>query len=90
MNWVVETEGTELPTPHPVIEPVSHTRVRNGIFRCRDRRVKLAFRLAETDAETSVDSRKARVPRDKPGDIGLSAIPMNWVVGAPGLEPGTR
>src|ERR1700737_1809948 len=23
---VVETEGTELPTPHPVIEPVSDTR----------------------------------------------------------------
>jgi hypothetical protein len=22
-DWMVETEGTELPTPHPVIEPVS-------------------------------------------------------------------
>jgi hypothetical protein len=38
--WVVETEGTELPTPHPVIEPVSDTRVRNGNFRCRDGRPK--------------------------------------------------
>jgi len=24
-DWMVETEGTELPTPHPVIEPVSLT-----------------------------------------------------------------
>jgi hypothetical protein len=31
-DWVVETEGTELPTPHAVIEPVSDTRVRNGNF----------------------------------------------------------
>jgi len=28
-DWMVETEGTELPTPHPVIEPVSDSRVRN-------------------------------------------------------------
>src|SRR5258708_375577 len=26
-DWMVETEGTELPTPHPVIEPVSDIRV---------------------------------------------------------------
>jgi hypothetical protein len=37
-DWMVETEGTELPTPHPVIEPVSDIRVRNGNFRCRDGR----------------------------------------------------
>ena len=36
--WVVGLEWTELPTPHPVIEPVSDSRVRNGIFRCRDGR----------------------------------------------------
>jgi hypothetical protein len=41
-DWVVETEGTELPTPHPVIELVSDTRVRNGNFRCRDGSVKTA------------------------------------------------
>jgi hypothetical protein len=34
---MVETVWFELPTPHPVIEPVSDTRVRNGNFRCRDR-----------------------------------------------------
>ena len=42
-KWMVETEGTELPTPHPVIEPVSDNRVRNGIFRCRDGGAKTAF-----------------------------------------------
>ena len=39
---VVETEGIELPTPHPVVEPVSDIRVRNGNFRCRDRGPKWA------------------------------------------------
>src|ERR1022692_2580048 len=41
--WVVELEGTELTTPLPVVEPVSDLRVRNGIFRCRDGRVKTEF-----------------------------------------------
>src|SRR5882672_906535 len=49
-DWMVETEGTELPTPHPVIEPVSDIRVRNGNF--RDGSVKTAVRLLETDTET--------------------------------------
>jgi hypothetical protein len=40
---MVELEGTELPTPHPVVEPVSDLRVRNGIFRCRGGRVKTEF-----------------------------------------------
>ena len=40
--WVVETEGIELPTPQPVVEPVSDIRVRNGNFRCRDRGPKWA------------------------------------------------
>ena len=31
-DWMVGLERTELPTPHPVIEPVSDIRVRNGIF----------------------------------------------------------
>jgi hypothetical protein len=29
--------------PHPIVEPVSDIRVRNGIFRCRDGRVKTEF-----------------------------------------------
>ena len=41
---MVETVWFELPTPHPVIEPVSDTRVRNGNFRCRDWRLKIALR----------------------------------------------
>jgi hypothetical protein len=64
--WVVETEGTELPTPHPVIEPVSDTRVRNGNFRCGDRRAKCPHsrrlqeerpRQAENLADMSLTSR---------------------------------
>jgi hypothetical protein len=39
---MVGLEGTELPTPHPAVEPVSAIRVRNGIFCCRDRTVKWA------------------------------------------------
>jgi hypothetical protein len=35
--WVVEMIWIELPAPHAGIEPVSETRVRNGIFCCRDR-----------------------------------------------------
>jgi hypothetical protein len=35
-------------------------------------------------------TRKARVPWDKCACIGRSSIPEDWVVGAPGLEPGTR
>ena len=31
-DWMVGLEWTELPTPHPVVEPVSDIRVRNGIF----------------------------------------------------------
>jgi hypothetical protein len=42
-DWMVELEGTELTTPHPVVEPVSDLRVRNGIFPCRDGRVKTEF-----------------------------------------------
>ena len=51
---MVGLEGTELPTPHPVVEPVSDIRVRNGIFRCRDGRVKT----------------EVSVPGDRYGDEG--------------------
>jgi hypothetical protein len=39
-DWMV---WTELPTPHPVIEPVSDIRVRNGNSRCRDRGPKWGY-----------------------------------------------
>ncbi len=41
-DWVVETIWTKLHAPHAVIEPVSETRARNGIFCCRDQATKLA------------------------------------------------
>ena len=39
---VVGTAWFELPTPHPVTEPVSDARVRNEIFRCRGNEAKQA------------------------------------------------
>src|SRR5450755_2320435 len=60
-DWMVGLEGTELPTPHPVVEPVSDIRVRNGIFRCRDGRVKAEF----------------LVPGDRYGDRGDSKSPRS-------------
>jgi len=42
----VETIWIELPAPHAGIEPVSETRVRNGIFCCRDRAAKRAHSVA--------------------------------------------
>jgi hypothetical protein len=35
-DWMVEMIWTKLAAPHAVIEPVSETRARNGIFCCRD------------------------------------------------------
>jgi hypothetical protein len=42
-DWMVEVVGHKLKTHHPVIEPVSDTRVGNGIFRCRDGGSRSAF-----------------------------------------------
>src|SRR5258705_10277103 len=56
---MVETEGTELPTPHPVIEPVSGNR-RTEFFDAETEGQKPHFRLAETDTETNVDSKSPR------------------------------
>jgi hypothetical protein len=60
-DWVVEALGHKLATHHPVIEPVSEIRVRNGIFGCRDRGSNPPFCLAETDAETGAISKKPAV-----------------------------
>jgi hypothetical protein len=56
---MVETEGTELPTPHPVIEPVSDIRVRNGNFRCRDGSVKTAVPPLKRPIQRRAKTRKA-------------------------------
>jgi len=58
---MVETEGTKLPTPHPVIEPVSGTRARNGIFDAETGAQKPPFRLVET-IQRRPEIRKAPVP----------------------------
>ena len=57
----MEVVGLKLGTHHPVIEPVSATRVRNGIFRCRDGGPYPPFCLAETDAETRTQSKKPAI-----------------------------
>ena len=41
-DWMVETIWTKLHAPHAVIEPVSETRARNGIYCGRDRAAKWA------------------------------------------------
>ena len=79
-DWVVGLEGTELPTPHPVVEPVSDIRVRNGIFRCRDGPVRTAFSSAGDRYGDAGGLEKARVPRHKCADIRWSSIPEDWVV----------
>jgi hypothetical protein len=71
-------------THHPVIEPVSEIRVRNGIFRYRDRRSNPPFCLAETEAETGGELEKARYPRDECTDHPRSSILEDWVVEALG------
>src|SRR4029077_14925496 len=53
--------GLKLVTHHPVIEPVSEIRVRNGIFRCRERKPNPPFCPAETEAETGAKSKKPAV-----------------------------
>src|SRR6202021_1140912 len=67
--WMVGLVWTEPPTPHPVVEPVSDIRVRNGNFRCRDRGPKWAHsrkirvqRLRESEnlADMSLRSRHYR------------------------------
>jgi hypothetical protein len=40
---MVETEGTELPTPHSVVIETVSDSARNGYFRCRDGSVKTAI-----------------------------------------------
>jgi hypothetical protein len=68
--WVVETEGTGLPTPHAVIEPVSDARVRNGNFRCKDGSAKSAIPLL----------------RDRYGDAQRFEKPPFWRVSAKKLN----
>ena len=70
---MVETEGTELPTPHPVIEPVSLTSESGTeIFDAETGAQKLPVRLLETDTETRRDSKSPR-------SGGISAKKLNGV-----------
>src|SRR6202011_4767262 len=57
--------GHKLATHHPVIEPVSEIRVRNGIFRCRDGGSKSAFFSCRDWRGDEDEPEKARYSRDK-------------------------
>jgi hypothetical protein len=73
---MVETEGTKLPTPHPVIEPVSGTRVRNGNFQCRDGSVKAAVPPLRDRYRDAQRSEKPPFWRDYREKTERSSIPM--------------
>src|SRR5258706_11932605 len=73
---MVEALGHKLATHHPVIEPVSENRVRNGIFRCRDRRSNPPFCLAETGGRT----RKSPLFAGRMHGCPRSSIPEDCVV----------
>jgi hypothetical protein len=78
-DWMVEAVGHKLATHHPVIEPVSEIRVRNGIFRCRDRRSNPPFCLAETEAETGANSKKPAIRGTNPRITrGVRYLKTGW------------
>jgi hypothetical protein len=58
LDWMVGLVWTELPTPHAVIEPVSDPGARNGIFQCRDGRVKDGISARRDRSETKGTAKK--------------------------------
>jgi hypothetical protein len=86
---VVETVGLELRTHHPVIEPVSGS-AGNGNFRRGDGGPKSGSPVGR-DRHGDYEKRaKARVSQEECEGTQPGSSPGDWVVGAPGLEPGTR
>ncbi len=78
-DWVVETEGIELATPHAVVEPVSDTRVRNGNFRCRDGSAKTAVPPLRDRCR---DAQRFERPPQIWWDTGLqNKTPPEWASG---------
>ena len=85
----METVGLELETHHPVIESVSNG-AGNGNFGCRDGATESGFLLAGDGCRDYQEWAKAPITWEKCEDTRPSSNPEDWVVGAPGLEPGTR
>jgi len=76
---MVEALGHKLATHHPVVEPVSEVRVRNGIFRCKDRRSNPPFCPAETEAETGANSKKPPIRgTNAPITRGVRYLKTGW------------
>jgi hypothetical protein len=88
-SWVVETVGLKLGTYHPVTEPVSAC-TGNGNFLRRDRPAKAGSSPGRDKFRDAREARKPPIPADELRDCLRSFEPYDWVVGAPGLEPGTR
>jgi hypothetical protein len=85
----VELVGLKLGTHHPVIEPVS-TGAGNGNFLRGDRPAKAGPSASRDGLRDAPEARKPRFPAHKLRDYLRRSKPRDWVVGAPGLEPGTR
>jgi hypothetical protein len=60
-HWVVEVVGHKLKTHHPVIEPVSDSESGTEFFDAETEGPDPPFCLAETDPETSTNSKKPAV-----------------------------
>src|SRR5258705_12873627 len=66
--------------------------VGNGIFGCRDRAPKIITKKGECLQRQSPGSKWPEIPAEAPflASTGERVVCGDWMVGAPGLEPGTR
>jgi hypothetical protein len=85
----VETVVLELGTHYPVIEPISASR-RERDFRPQRQRRKCRVFAGGDHVQRLVRIQKAPIPARECDKGEQSSSPGDWMVGAPGLEPGTR
>src|ERR1700704_5603040 len=76
------------------VRPTSRSKpaVGNGIFGCRDRAPKIITKKGERLQRPKSGKRWPEIPAEAPylGSTGERVVCGDWMVGAPGLEPGTR
>jgi hypothetical protein len=88
-DWVMETVGLELGTHHPVFEPISASR-RERDFRPQRQRRKCRLFAGGDYVRRPAGIQKAPIPARQCDKGEQSSSPGDCLVGAPGLEPGTR